>query len=288
MLPKVNPTETKAWKKLREHYGVMKSRPMTDLFRRDPGRFARFSLGFEDLTVDYSKNIVTRETMRLLFGLARECRLKEAVEKMFSGDRINETENRAVLHVALRNRSNRPMRVDGKDVMPEVNEVLSRMERFSGDILSGKWRGYSGKGITDIVNIGIGGSDLGPAMVAEALKPYWKPGVRAHFVSNVDGAHLAETLKELSPESTLFIVASKTFTTQETMTNARTARQLVPRYCRERKGCQEPFCCRIHQRRGGEGLRNRPREYVSILGLGGRAVFALVRHRPFHCLHHRI
>ena len=225
MLPKINPTKTKSWKKLKEHYPVMKNRQMVDLFHQDPQRFSRFSVAFDDILVDYSKNIITRETLRLLLGLARECQLKEAIERMFAGDRINETEGRAVLHVALRNRSNTPMRVNGRDVMPEVNDVLGQMKRSSDAIVSGNWKGYTGKEITDVVNIGIGGSDLGPVMVTEALKPYWKPRLQPHFVSNIDGTHIAETLKTLSPETTLFIVASKTFTTQETMTNALTARR---------------------------------------------------------------
>jgi len=225
MLPKTNPTKTKSWKKLREHYKVMKNRHMLDLFRQDPERFTRFSLTFEDLLVDYSKNIITRETVRLLLALARECKLKEAIERMFAGDEINETEKRAVLHVALRNRSNMPIYIDGTDVMPEVNSVLGQMKRFSDAVISGGWKGYTGKPITDIVNIGIGGSDLGPVMVTEALRPYRKPHLHPHFVSNVDGTHIVETLKNLSPETTLFIVASKTFTTQETMTNALTARR---------------------------------------------------------------
>jgi len=225
MLPKINPTKTKSWKKLKEHYRVMKGRQMKSLFDRDPHRFSKFSARFGDITVDYSKNIITRETLRLLLGLARECKLKEAIEKMFAGDEINETEKRAVLHVALRNRSNTPIHVNGSDVMPEVNAVLGQMKRFSDAVISGNWKGCTGKAITDIVNIGIGGSDLGPVMVTEALKPYWKPQLRPHFVSNIDGTHMAETLKTVSPETTLFIIASKTFTTQETMTNALTARR---------------------------------------------------------------
>ena len=225
MLPKINPTKTKSWKKLKEHYRVMKNRHMLDLFCQDPERFARFSLTFEDLLVDCSKNIVTRETVRLLLGFARECRLKEAAEKMFSGASINETEGRAVLHVALRNRSNTPILVNGCDVMPEVNAVLGQMKRFSDAVISGNWKGHTGKAITDVVNIGIGGSDLGPVMVTEALRPYWKPHIHPHFVSNVDGTHIVQTLKNLSPETTLFIIASKTFTTRETMTNALTARR---------------------------------------------------------------
>ena len=225
MLPKVNPTKTKSWKKLKEHYRVMKHRSMLELFRQDSKRFSRFSLRFEDILVDYSKNIMTKETFRLLLGLARECKLKGAIERMFTGDGINETEGRAVLHVALRNRSNTPINGNGSDVMPEVNAVLGQMKRFSDAVISGDWKGYTGKTMTDIVNIGIGGSDLGPLMVTEALRPYRKPHLHPHFVSNIDGTHIVETLKTLSPETTLFIIASKTFTTQETMTNALTARK---------------------------------------------------------------
>jgi glucose-6-phosphate isomerase len=225
MLPKINPTKTESWKKLKAHYRVMKNRHMADFFQQDPERFSSFSIRFEDILLDYSKNRVTKETLDLLFGLARECRLEEAIEKLFRGDEINETEGRAVLHVALRNRSNAPIRLRDNDVMPEVNAVLGQMKRFSDAIISGSWKGYTGKTITDIVNIGIGGSDLGPFMVTEALKPYWKPQIRVHFVSNIDGTHITETLKMLSAETTLFVVASKTFTTQETMTNAMTARK---------------------------------------------------------------
>jgi len=225
MLPEIDPTKTRSWKKLKEHYRVMKNRHMADLFHRDPERFSRFSVMFEEMLVDYSKNIMSKETFRLLLGLARECKLKEAIERMFAGDLINETEKRAVLHVALRNRSNTPIDVNGSDVMPEVNAVLEQMKRFSDAVISGNWRGYTGRTISNVVNIGIGGSDLGPVMVTEALRPYWKPQIRVHFVSNVDGTHIAETLKTVSPETVLFIIASKTFTTQETMTNALTARK---------------------------------------------------------------
>jgi len=203
----------------------MKGRRMVDLFRQDPERFSRFSITFQDMLVDYSKNIMTKETFRLLLGLARECKLKEAIERMFTGDEINETERRAVLHVALRNRSNTPILVNGSDVMPEVDEVLAQIKRFSDVVISGDWKGFTGKPMTDVINIGIGGSDLGPVMVTEALRPYWKPQIRVHFVSNVDGTDIAETLKKAAPETSLFIVASKTFTTQETMTNALTARK---------------------------------------------------------------
>ncbi|MEM6764453.1 MAG: glucose-6-phosphate isomerase, partial [Bacteroidota bacterium] len=171
-----------------------------------------------------SKNIITEETMMLLRNLAEECQLPAAIDSMFSGDKINETEGRAVLHIALRNLSGDSIVVDGEDVMPEVQAVLAKMEAFTTQLHSGGWKGYTGKGITDIVNIGIGGSDLGPVMVTEALKPYWKEGMNVHYVSNVDGTHIAETLKNVSPETTLFMIASKTFTTQETMTNAHTAR----------------------------------------------------------------
>ena len=224
MLKKINPTGTAAWKKLRAHYKVMKNRQMKDLFREDSARFARFTLRLEDILVDYSKNIITEETMGLLIALAQEVQLSDAIEKMFAGDRINGTEKRAVLHVALRNNADRPIYLEGRDVMPDVEKVLHQMEVFSAKIISGAWRGYTGKPITDIVNIGIGGSDLGPVMVTEALRPYWQPRIQPHFVSNVDGTHITETLKRLDPETTLFMIASKTFTTQETMTNAHRAR----------------------------------------------------------------
>lgn len=223
MLPKVNPMNTKAWNRLEEYHFSFEDTHLKDLFAADPERFQKYSLKFEEMLVDFSKNLVDEEIMQSLFDLANECGLKEAAESMFTGQKINATEDRAVLHVALRNRSNTPILVDGEDVMPEVNAVLEQMKAFSGEVISGKWKGYSGKAITDIVNIGIGGSDLGPLMVTEALKPY-KNHLNLHFVSNVDGTHIAETLKKVNPETTLFIVASKTFTTQETMTNAITAR----------------------------------------------------------------
>jgi len=197
---------------------------MRQMFEDDPERFSNFSLRFEDILVDYSKNRVTGETMGLLRGLAEDVDLKGWTARLFGGERMNITEKRAVLHIALRNRSNRPILVDGKDVMPEVNRVLKHMREFADAVRSGAWKGYTGKAITDVVNIGIGGSDLGPVMATEALKPYAQPGLIVHFVSNIDGTHLAETVKHLSPETTLFIVASKTFTTQETITNAQTAR----------------------------------------------------------------
>jgi glucose-6-phosphate isomerase len=216
-----------AWKALAEHVGSMKDVHLRDLFAHDSGRFERFSLEVEDLLVDYSKNRVSAETMGLLFALARQAQVFSWRDRMMSGDRINRTENRAVLHVALRNRSNRPITVDGQDVMPEVNAVLGKMRKFTQAVRSGEWKGHTGKRITDVVNIGIGGSDLGPTMASLALKPYWQPGMRAHFVSNVDGAHIVDTLADLSAESTLFVIESKTFTTQETLMNARTARSWV-------------------------------------------------------------
>lgn len=225
MLEKIGPLETSAWKKLSRHYEAMKTRHMRDMFSEDPDRFSRFSLRHEDMLVDYSKNIITGETLKLLLELAAEAGVPDAVEKMFSGDRINETEGRAVLHTALRNRSSAPVLLDGRDVMPEVNAVLKKMEAFSDKVISGQWRGYTDRPVTDIVNIGIGGSDLGPVMATEALRPYRKPNIKTHFVSNIDGTHIAETLRGLFPETTLFMVASKTFTTQETMANAHTARK---------------------------------------------------------------
>ena len=217
-------TGTSAWKALETHQKTMASRSMREMFASDPKRFDAMSAKFEDILVDFSKNRADAETMRLLFALAAAVDLKGWTEKIFSGAKINVTEDRAVLHVALRDRSNRPILVDGKDVMPEVNRVLGQMRAFSDSVRQGKWTGFTGMAITDVVNIGIGGSDLGPVMVTEALKPYGKPGLNVHFVSNIDGTHLAETVKPLKPETTLFIVASKTFTTQETITNATSAR----------------------------------------------------------------
>ena len=240
MLKRLNPTTLKVWQDLSVHYEEMKNTHMRRLFEADPERFQKFSLIFEDMLVDFSKNIITDKTLSLLLSLARQVGVAEAIESMFRGERINETENRAVLHVALRNRSNTPILVDGKDVMPHVNRVLERIHTFSDALLSGRWKGFTGKPITDIVNIGIGGSDLGPYMVTEALKPYWKD-VTPHFVSNIDGTHITETLKGLSPETTLFIIASKTFTTQETMTNARTAREWFLKEARDREAVKRHF-----------------------------------------------
>ncbi len=210
---------------LQSHWNQVKETHLRDLFAADPERAGRFSLQVGDLLLDYSKNRITDETLDLLLRLTAEADVAGWRERMFSGEKINNTENRAVLHVALRNRSNRPVRVDGEDVMPQVNAVIEMMGAFAERVRSGEWRGYRGARISDIVNIGIGGSDLGPKMVVEALKPYRHPQLKMHFMSNIDGAHVSETLEGLNPETTLFIVASKTFTTQETMTNAHHARE---------------------------------------------------------------
>jgi glucose-6-phosphate isomerase len=232
MLRKADPTSTEAWKLLAEHFRQVKDLHMKDLFAGDPDRFSRYSIRFNDILVDYSKNRITGDTLPLLVRLAEEAGLGEAIEKMFTGDRINETEDRPVLHIALRNRGNAPVHAAGADVMPQVNAVLRKMEGFSRKVISGKWKGFTGKKITDIVNIGIGGSDLGPVMVTECLRPYAK-GPPVHFISNVDGTQITETLNRLKPDRTLFLIASKTFTTQETMTNAFTAREWFLNYARE-------------------------------------------------------
>ncbi|WP_332735389.1 glucose-6-phosphate isomerase [Flavihumibacter sp.] len=226
MLPTVNPTTTKAWQALQQHYDTeMKQVHMRQLFKDDPERFSKFSYCMDNLLVDLSKNIITEKTRQILLQLADECRLKDGIEAMFGGDLINHTEGRAVLHTALRNLTDQSVSTEGKDVMPEVRDVLTKMKAFCAKVHSGEWKGFTGKPIRYIVNIGIGGSDLGPLMVTEALKHYWVDGIQPFFVSNVDGTHIVETLKKVDPEQTLFLVASKTFTTQETMTNALTARE---------------------------------------------------------------
>lgn len=225
MLPRINPTTTQAWFLLKKHHEEeMSRRHMRDLFAADPERFQKFSIRLGDILFDYSKNIINQKTLQLLLQLAEDCDVKQAIHDMFAGIRINETEQRSVLHTALRNFSDTVILVEGKDIMPRIRKVQEHMRRFCEQVHSGAWKGYTGKPIRYIVNIGIGGSDLGPYMVTEALRPYWKEGIEAFFVSNVDGTHIAETLKKVDPEETLFLVASKTFTTQETMTNAHTAR----------------------------------------------------------------
>lgn len=223
MLPKIDFTTTNAYKYLTDHFIDISETDIKSLFAEDSKRFEKFSIKDADILFDYSKNRINDTTIALLIQMARECKLEDAIKAMFSGEKINRTEDRPVLHIALRNQGDKPIMVDGKDVMPEVNKVLSKIEKFTNDIVGEKWKGYTGKSITDIVNIGIGGSDLGPVMVTEALKSY-KTRLNLHFVSNIDGTHLAETLKIVDPETTLFLVASKTFTTQETMTNAHSAR----------------------------------------------------------------
>jgi len=224
MFPSINPTTTSAWQALQQHHNEMKPVQMKNLFATNPERYNKFSVEAGDFIFDYSKNIINEKTIALLLQLASECGLEDAIKAMFAGEKINATENRAVLHTALRNFSGKPVLNDGKDVMPDVKAVLEQMKNCCSKIHSGEWKGYTGKKIKYIVNIGIGGSDLGPVMVTEALKPYWVDGIQTYFVSNVDGTHIAETLKKISADETLFLIASKTFTTQETMTNAHTAR----------------------------------------------------------------
>ena len=225
MFPKINPTTTPSWQALQQHKQLFENVQLKNLFYTDAERFSRFSVQMQDLLFDYSKNIITENTVEILLDLAVECKLKEAMEAMFTGDKINETENRAVLHTALRNFSGKPVLTDGIDVMPAIKLVQEQMKKFCAAIHTGEWKGYTGKKIKYIVNIGIGGSDLGPVMVTEALKPYWIDGIETYFVSNVDGTQITETLKKINVEETLFLIASKTFTTQETMTNAYTARE---------------------------------------------------------------
>jgi glucose-6-phosphate isomerase len=225
MFPKIDPSSTSAWQALQQHYALFEQVQIKHLFENDEERFVKFSLCTKDLVFDYSKNIITENTVGLLIDFANECGLQEAMAAMFAGEKINETENRAVLHTALRNFSGKPVMTGGEDIMPGIITVLAQMKDCCTRVHNGSWKGYTGKKIKYIVNIGIGGSDLGPVMVTEALKPYQVAGIETYFVSNVDGTHIAETLKKITPDETLFLIASKTFTTQETMTNAHTARQ---------------------------------------------------------------
>ena len=241
MLSKINPTHTKAWQQLLKHYQAMRLQKIKRLFDESPRRFDEFSIRFEDLLLDYSKNIINEETLELLLDLAKETELQTAIEKLFTGSRINETEDRAVLHTALRNRSNTPVFVDEENVIPEVNRVLAKMEVFCKLLHKGQLKGYTGKNINNIVNIGIGGSDLGPLMVTEALKVYQVSDINVYFVSNVDGTHISETLQKLDSETTLFIIASKSFTTQETMTNAYTAREWFLKFAEDEKHIAKHF-----------------------------------------------
>ena len=230
-----------AWQALQAHRQELEGVTMRTLFRQDPERFARFSLHLDDILFDYSKNRITAKTMTLLLALANQANLAGAIAAMFSGQKINNTEDRAVLHIALRNRSNRPILVDGVNVMDDVNRVLAKVRDFSEKVRGGTWHGYTGKPITDIVNVGIGGSDLGPKMVTMALKPYTRADLRSHFVSNVDGTDMAETLKGLDPQTTLFLIASKTFTTQETMTNAHSARNWFLAHAHDERAVAKHF-----------------------------------------------
>ena len=241
MLPKINPVTTTAWKNLQQHFSEMKKVQMKELFKNDPERFSKLSLHMDDILFDYSKNIITEKTIQLLLQLADDCQLPAAINAMFNGDIINGTEKRSVLHIALRNFSDRSIYSEGNDVMPEVKRVLRKMRNFCNAVHSGRFRGYTGKRIKYIVNIGIGGSDLGPQMVTEALKPYWQEDIQTYFVSNVDGTHIAETLKKVKPERTLFLIASKTFTTQETMTNANTAREWFLKKAKDEKHIASHF-----------------------------------------------
>ncbi|HEX6193780.1 MAG TPA: glucose-6-phosphate isomerase [Chitinophagaceae bacterium] len=241
MLPRINPLSTNAWKQLQQHHSAIKSTSLRELFRNDPARFEKYTITQGDILFDYSKNIINDNTLQLLLQLANECQLPAAINAMYNGDIINETEHRSVLHVALRNFSGNPVYAQGSDVMPLVTKVQDKMKNFCDAVHSGKHRGYTGKRIRYIVNIGIGGSDLGPLMVTEALKPYTHKKIETFFVSNVDGTHIAETLKKIKPERTLFLVASKTFTTQETMTNAHTARQWFLKKAKDEKHIAQHF-----------------------------------------------
>lgn len=234
-------TDYPEWKALQDHFEKVKDIHLRQLFAEDPNRGKAFSFQFEDIFFDYSKNRITKETLKLLLRLPIAVKLKEAIEAMFTGQKINTTEHRSVLHIALRNRTNSPILVDGKDVMPEVNNVLEQMRNFANNIRSGAWKGYTGKEIKNIVNIGIGGSDLGPVMMTEALKSYSDRNLTLRFVSNVDATHFAEQTRDLNPEETLFIVASKTFTTEETMTNAHTARDWLLNSLKDEQSVSKHF-----------------------------------------------
>lgn len=241
MLPVISPDQTKAWKKLNLLAQEMQSTRISDLFKNQPDRFEKYAISNGDILFDYSKNAINDQVREQLVALANECGLSGAIKSMFNGEKINVTENRAVLHTALRNYAGTPVMTDGVDVMPSIKAVQQQMKSFCDRLHAGEWKGYTGKAIKQIVNIGIGGSDLGPFMVTEALKPYWVKGIQTYFVSNVDGTHIAETLKKLDPEVTLFLIASKTFTTQETMTNALTARQWFLEHAKQETAVAKHF-----------------------------------------------
>lgn len=271
MFPKINPTQTQAWKDLSDHQKEMKNVQMKDLFTKNPNRFEEMSLQLGDILFDYSKNLITKETLDKLLNLADDCKLKAAKEAMFAGEKINETEDRAVMHTALRNFSDKPIMIDGVDIMKEVRETRQKMKSFCEKIHNGTWKGYSGKKIKNVVNIGIGGSDLGPVMVTEALKSYWIDGMHAYFVSNVDGTQIVETLKNLNPEETLFTIASKTFTTQETMTNAHTARDWFLKSAKDKKHVEKHFVALSTNKEGVEEFGIDPENmFVFWDWVGGR------------------
>jgi glucose-6-phosphate isomerase len=271
MLANINPTQTESWKALQAHFEQIQDHRMSDWFAENPDRFARFSVRFQDFLLDYSKNRIDERGMELLMELARECQLEAARDKMFAGEVINTTEGRSVLHIALRNRSNQPIYVKGKDVMPEVNEVLEQMKDFSSQLISGQWKGYIGDRITDVVNIGIGGSDLGPCMVSHALQAYRQRNIRTHYVSNVDANHISIVLKDLRPERTLFMIASKTFTTQETMTNAHSARKWFLNAAGQEEHIKKHFVALSTNREGVEAFGIDPQNMFRFWDwVGGR------------------
>ncbi len=271
MLKKINPTKTKAWAKLKDHYYKIHDKHMVDMFHEDPGRADKFSIVFNEILIDYSKNRINDETKKLLIELAEEVDLRGAINSMFTGEKINLTERRAVLHVALRNRLNAPIYVDKQDVMPDINKVLDKMKFFSEEVISGKWKGYTGKQITDIVNIGIGGSALGPLMVTKALRPFMIPHINVHFVSNVDGSQIAETLSKVDPERTMFLISSKTFTTQETMTNAHTAREWFLKSAVEEENIKKHFVAISTNREAVENFGIDPKNMFEFWNwVGGR------------------
>ncbi len=271
MFPKINPTKTAAWKKLHDHFKEMKNVSIKNLFSEDPARFKKYSFSMPEIVCDLSKNIVSDITRQLLLDLAQECELEKAIKAMFSGEIINGSEGRSVLHTALRNFSGKPVYSEGKDVMPEVKKELDHMKRFCQKVHKGVWTGYSGKKIKYIVNIGIGGSDLGPVMVTEALKPYWKKDIQPYFVSNIDGTDLAEVFKKITPEETLFLVASKTFTTQETMTNAHSARAWFLKTAKDKKAVAKHFVALSTNEKGVEEFGiNKENMFVFWDWVGGR------------------
>lgn len=271
MFPHVNPTKTTSWKKLQDHYKEMKHASLKELFKEDSQRFKKYSLAMPEVIFDFSKNIINETTRQLLVELAYECELQKAIKAMFTGEIINGTEGRSVLHTALRNFSGKPVYSEGKDVMPEVKKELEHMKNFCSKIHKGEWKGYSGKKIKYVVNIGIGGSDLGPVMVTEALKPYWKKDIQPYFVSNIDGTDIAEVLKKITPDETLFLIASKTFTTQETMTNAHSARNWFLKSAKDKKAVAKHFVALSTNEKGVEDFGiNKANMFVFWDWVGGR------------------